>query len=108
MIGGEDSGLGQAGARSVGYLRVFTDAYNVTRFADLDHSTVPVAFAQPAPPVFATAALAADSVVFLSFPRAGRVRRTRARPASSSSSCPARRSAPPVGTSVGSVRAPSS
>jgi hypothetical protein len=69
VAGGEDSGLGQAAARSVGYLRVYTDADNVTRFADLDYSAVPVAFAPPAPPVFVTAALAADSVVFLSFPK---------------------------------------
>lgn len=69
MAGGEDSGLGQAVARSVGYFRIYTDADNVTRFEDLDYTAVPVAFAPPAPSVFATAALAAESVVLLSFPQ---------------------------------------
>src|SRR5882757_3628821 len=67
MVGSfEGSGPGQAAARSVGYIRVYTDADNVTRFADLDYSAVPVDFAPPAPPVFVTAALAAGSVMLLS------------------------------------------
>jgi hypothetical protein len=62
--------LGEAAPPSVGYFRIYTDADDVTRFEDLDYSTVPVAFAPPpAPPVFATAALAADRVTFLSFPQ---------------------------------------
>lgn len=65
----EESGLGQADARSVGYIRIYTDADNVTRFEDLDYSAAPVDFAPPAPPVFVTAPLAAGSVVFLSFPQ---------------------------------------
>lgn len=67
--GVEESGLAHAAARSVGYIRIYTDADNVTRFEDLDYSAVPVEFAPPAPPVFVTPALAADSVMFLSFPQ---------------------------------------
>jgi hypothetical protein len=60
--------LGKAAARSVGYLRIYTDADDVTRFEDLDYSAVPADFAPPAPPVFVTEALAAGGVAFLSIP----------------------------------------
>jgi hypothetical protein len=64
----EKPGLGQAAARSVGYLHIYTDADDVTRFEELDYAAAPVDFAPPAPPVFVTEALAAGSVMFLSFP----------------------------------------
>lgn len=60
---------GQVAARSVGYLRIYTDADDVTRFEDLDYSAMPVDFAPPAPPVYVTAAQDAGSVMFLSFPQ---------------------------------------
>lgn len=69
MGSGEDSAIGQAAARSVDYIRIYTDADNVTRFEDLDYSAVPAVFAPPAPPVFVTEALAADKVMFLSMPQ---------------------------------------
>ncbi|MFC4946952.1 hypothetical protein [Pseudonocardia sp. GCM10023141] len=69
MDRGEDAELEQASARSVGYLRIYTDRDNVTRLEDLDYSAVPMDFAPPAPPVFVTEALAAGSVTFLSFPQ---------------------------------------
>lgn len=53
----------------VSYVRVYTDANNVTRFEDLDYAFAPVEFAPPAPPVFVTAALSASSVMFLYFPK---------------------------------------
>lgn len=62
-------GSGQVAARSVGYIRIYTDADDVTRFEDLDYSALPVDFAPPAPPVFVTTPQAAGSVMFLSFPR---------------------------------------
>jgi hypothetical protein len=62
-------GLGEGAARSVGCLRIYTDADDVTRFEDLDYSAVSADFAPPAPPVFVTEALAADGVAFLSFPQ---------------------------------------
>jgi hypothetical protein len=61
--------LGQTATRSVSYLRVYTDADNRTRFEDLDYATVPMDFAPPAPPVFATAPQEAAGVVFLSVPQ---------------------------------------
>jgi hypothetical protein len=64
-----EPGLGEAPGRSVSYLRVYTDMDGITRFEDLDHPTVPVDFAPPAPQVFATAPVAADSTLFLAFPQ---------------------------------------
>ena len=56
-------------ARAVAYVRIYTDANDVTRFEDLEYGGVPVEFAPPAPPVFVTTALSASSVMFLSFPK---------------------------------------
>lgn len=64
-----EPGLGQTASRSVRCIRVYTDTDNVTRFEDVDYPTVPADFAPPAPPVFVTAPLAADSTVFLALPQ---------------------------------------
>lgn len=56
-------------ARGVSYVRVYTDADNVTRFEDLEYDVAPVDFAPPAPPVGVTGALDASSVMFLHFPK---------------------------------------
>lgn len=53
---------------SVGYIRVYTDPDNVTRFEDLDYALAPVDFAPPAPPVLVTSPQDASAVVFLRFP----------------------------------------
>jgi len=57
-----------APAPTVRYTRVYTDADNVTRFEDSDHSLALVDFAPPAPPVFMAGAMAASAVVFAHFP----------------------------------------
>lgn len=53
---------------AVGYIRVYTDADNVTRFEDLDYEVASVAFAPPAPPVLVTSPQDASAVMFLRFP----------------------------------------
>ena len=53
--------------KQVGYIRVYTDADNVTRFEDLEYDVAPVDFAPPAPPVHVTAPVDASHVLFLSF-----------------------------------------
>jgi hypothetical protein len=50
------------------YVRVYTDADNVTRFEELDYDLVPMVFAPPAPPVAVTRPMAASNVLFLHAP----------------------------------------
>jgi len=50
------------------YVRVYTDADNLTDFEDLDCQLVPTVFAPPAPPVAVTSPMAASGVLFLHAP----------------------------------------
>lgn len=61
-----------SGGGRVSYIRVYTDADNVTRFEDLEYDAAPVEFAPPAPPVFVTDAQSASGVLFLRFPQGWR------------------------------------
>lgn len=62
------SGAMTSGVGPVSYIRVYTDAENVTRFEDLDYAVTPVEFAPPAPPVHVSEPMDATTVLFLSFP----------------------------------------
>lgn len=52
------------GAASIGDVRVYTDADDITRWEDLDLATALVDFAPPAPPVSMTSPLTASGVLF--------------------------------------------
>ena len=54
--------------RRLNYVRVYTDADDVTQFEELDYRLVPTVFAPPAPPVAISDALAASGVLFLHAP----------------------------------------
>ncbi|MGQ0464372.1 MAG: cupin domain-containing protein [Sporichthyaceae bacterium] len=60
--------LSEPAVRRLKYVRVFTDADNVTDFGDLDFELVPTVFAPPAPPLAVSAHMPANGVLFLHAP----------------------------------------